>query len=787
MKQRHTETLPARPTSTLRRFHIAILTLLMPATLILVAYQLFYPGPGAAFFFMIGLALALAVPLLIGILLRKGSRLRDAAYWLGAMLPLAILVTGAFYFGQAVYWVKAHPDHYKTGRIVDGVYEGELLISPTVLERNTYSAVTLTFRAGPEGLQEGGGLILRLGQVIPTSGKLRFYDFFYQDMWADTLQVNQPAGQGYVTVRVPAGIEVDLSKPAAPPHDSFLLNTFVLDAALYTKAPDQPSYFPHNTARRHEVHLKIVKGSLQPGEELTLVLGDTASSSPGWRMPAGEALADLLLYADPTGEGFFRMVSSHATLEVGGGSAVRLELLAPSTMSLGEEFSFVVRAIDDGGFLSLLHQGTIELPPMEGITLSADSYTFTPGDRGAAVLAARADTPDVYRLQVHDTASGVLYFGNPMVVAAVEPEERLYWGDLHQHSTLGKDANRTPQYTLERNRRAERLDFVSLSEHDLFFYWGTPLSPGEWNYLLEVSDAYYLPGEFVTLHGYEGGDFYHGHRNIYWGPGEKPLVVPSTEAKTPEELRQALGKSRYLVIPHHTAWRFIHHSVPYDWGDPDWEQLRLVEVYSKHGSSDHFEGPYPIHHDRTPLFVYLYGGRSHRAYPGSGSYVREALAAGYRLGLIAGSDNHWAQGGSAFGTGTTRHYQPGLQAAYAPALTREDIFNALWIRRTYGTTGARIFIDFRVDGAPMGSEITFRGEPPAVTFIIHGTAPLERVELWKYSAAGAYEQIFFEGGGQLSMEGTYTDTRYRGDSFYFLHVVQTDGHLAWAGPVWVDQ
>ena len=52
-----------------------------------------------------------------------------------------------------------------------------------------------------------------------------------------------------------------------------------------------------------------------------------------------------------------------------------------------------------------------------------------------------------------------------------------------------------------------------------------------------------------------------------------------------------------------------------------------------------------------------------------------------------------------------RGYPGGLVAVYAPELTREAIWDALWHRRCYATTGKRIILEFSVDGEPMGSLI----------------------------------------------------------------------------------
>jgi hypothetical protein len=117
-------------------------------------------------------------------------------------------------------------------------------------------------------------------------------------------------------------------------------------------------------------------------------------------------------------------------------------------------------------------------------------------------------------------------------------------------------------------------------------------------------------------------------------------------------------------------------------GNPRYE--RLVEMYSMHGTSE-TRG--------TPLSNKVEDGVS----------ARELLAAGHRVGFIAASDNHnGAPGLSARSSRFTNLvYSGGLAAVWAAELTREAVFDALYARRCYGTTGARILLDFRLNGEPI--------------------------------------------------------------------------------------
>ncbi|MCX5996362.1 MAG: DUF3604 domain-containing protein [Chloroflexi bacterium] len=518
-----------------------------------------------------------------------------------------------------------------------------------------------------------------------------------------------------------------------------------------------------------------------------MILGDRSGGGPGWMMPAGEADADLVVYADESGSGEYRVVPSYSTLEVGGGPAASLKVISPSTPGLNEEFTFVVRAEDNDGFLSMKYTGTVSIPPQAGIEFGNGIYTFLAADKGAAKLKARITKPGTYNLNVRDDVTNKTYSSNPLVVGETAGAH-IYWGDLHQHDTMGKDANRAPEWVFQRNKNVDGFDFAAVSIHDLFEYWGISPDAGELSYLNELTERYSDAGKFVTFQGYEWTNLPQGHRNIYFAEGETPVLFSYDKVKSPDALRTSLAGKRYLVIPHHTAWRFMYSNSPYNWGPPDWEETRLVEIYSKHGSSDFFEAPSPIHHDVTPFFIYLMGATSNRAHKGDGSYVREALAKGFKLGIIAGGDNHWARGSKSFGTGITQDYPNGLQAVMATDLTRAGLYEAMWQRHTYGTTGARIIIDFKVNGSLMGSEIRAdNGNPPRIYYMVKGTAPVQKIEIWKYSKSKGYEVFNFEGKGMLAAESQFSDNEFSQDSFYFMKVVQEDGNVAWSSPVWVQK
>ena len=118
----------------------------------------------------------------------------------------------------------------------------------------------------------------------------------------------------------------------------------------------------------------------------------------------------------------------------------------------------------------------------------------------------------------------------------------------------------------------------------------------------------------------------------------------------------------------------------------------------------------------------------------------------------------------------------------ATQLTRQAVFDALKARRCYGTTGERILLDFRVDGAVMGSEIESSG-PVSLAVRVNATAPVEKVEIVRNNAVF---HTTTPPPGQLDVEFEVDGVEPEGTDFYYVRVTQVDEHRAWASPIWVD-
>jgi hypothetical protein len=423
----------------------------------------------------------------------------------------------------------------------------------------------------------------------------------------------------------------------------------------------------------------------------------------------------------------------------------------------------------------------------------------------------------------------------------------LYWGDLHAHTGYS-DGFGTPPASFEYGRNQQGLDFCALTDHAEwigFFQSRLRMADGSplplWANLIAEVEARYAPGAFVPFPGYEWTSDEHGHRTVVFGRTDPlPEVPPSTTShRTPEELWTALAPYTAMTIPHHvTRWGRLM-----DWSRYNPALDRLVEIYSKWGNGASAWTSYepPTHYMQYP---FLRG----QAAP---SGVDAMLALGHRIGIIASTDSHQGHPGStapderlgiilppaeypttgedfleALEQGyTVDHREPaggggGLAAVWATELTREAIWEGLYGRRTFATSGARPVVKFGVcDGAipgaggAMGGEISVVGAPTllasavpepgsSITHIalLKTNAPLLTVTNPAPGVAVSFQDdalavgetacyramVFITQEQSANRDGDTILTYDRGSGFFQSSEPRLDEQV-WTSPVWVTR
>lgn len=329
---------------------------------------------------------------------------------------------------------------------------------------------------------------------------------------------------------------------------------------------------------------------------------------------------------------------------------------------------------------------------------------------------------------------------------------QIYFGDIHCHSAFS-DGLGEPLDCYRFARDWIGLDFCAVTDHARY------VSDAEWAESCRAANLTNQDGAFVTLVGYELSHPATGEKNLYYPGGEGPLLremLPGHEEVHPiEEYVEQWLECRALMMAHLHA-RHLH-----AFYHP--KLCRLIEVYSNWGCC---EAP-----GARPPFI-----PAMRA-DFSGQYALDALQSGWRVGFAANSDDHMARPGLSGWHRVERAYHSGLTAVYAPALTRQAVFQALYRRHTYATSGARIRVFCTANGVLPGESLP-EGK---IRFFMDaaGEGPLARLELihngrviWQREADGA---LRLQAAPELKIES----------GFCYLRAQQQDGHIAWVSPFYV--
>ena len=517
------------------------------------------------------------------------------------------------------------------------------------------------------------------------------------------------------------------------------------------------------------VRVTVEAGELVAGDRVQIVYGDTSGGSRGMRAAIVSTRPEHVLVAiDPDGSGEFHLVSHDATLTSRAGVATEVMLIGPSDLVVDEAATLHISAVDSIANAADRLDEEITLRVVQG-NLEAPSRVRLIEGRGYQSVTVTPRSPGVIRLEA-ETREGLLRArSNPMRAHEEAPAERLYWRDLHSHTRHSWDGVGNGVFDYARNVAA--LDFHAVTDHSQSRIEGYTrgLGPEVWQAHWQNVDAHNEPGECVIIHGYEAsfGPPY-GHHNVYFRSAPGPLLAP--DRVTLPELWSQLTAGEALTIPHHTG-KFPQ---PLRVDDHDHEFRRNFEIYSAHGLSEAYDPDHPLAFEQGDFTNYSTSAPE-------GLFARDVWVDGLVLSTVAASDDHRSHPGRP-------HW--GIAAVTAPVLTRDAIFDGLYRRRTYGTTGAHILLDFRVNGEPMG-RLTDADRPPRIAVAANGTDVIDSVEVFRYSEPDrGFTLLHHAHPDALDFEWSGLDRGFRGDSIYYVRLRQQGtirGRvvMAWSSPIWV--
>jgi len=544
-----------------------------------------------------------------------------------------------------------------------------------------------------------------------------------------------------------------------------------------------------------------------------------------------------------------------------GGTQAMYEISIPVTVKAMQETAYPIPLERDSlknAYLAENYQGTIWLYHNNAYF---GEYTFQIEEQGKKEifinLMASSMPTSVHRFTVYEVVggqqTGIQGTSNPMVFQNTGAG-RIYWGVLQSHSMQGGHANQNPAYCYEFARNMAKLDFYALSEHCNTAYFN-------WTDTKDLCDDFNRDSRFVTFPAFEWTSSTFGHRHVIFKSGADALdPIPCEEVRegsvgvySRPDLEDFILDLHYdpavpsgppdnIIIPHHTC-RMLDELIfeggadgsggpdldlnevnsgnddpgrdyeDYIWGGPEASTTytqTMVEIFGTHGRCDHYIPP-------GQEYI-MENNEDMQLPPDSRGFVDWALKEGFYFGFVSGSDNHAGTSGSLFGgslpvppqSPISFYSRSGLTAVKAASLTRASIWQALKARKTYSTTGARIYLDVRIGytHGQSGERYSIHeiGEnfelpdgwiDPEIHVTAVGTYSVAQVQLVIVSITDQTVQevsLPFTQTGDYLIQASKNLLEYLdpGKKYCFYIRIKQDnenssheGHLAWSSPIWM--
>ena len=576
--------------------------------------------------------------------------------------------------------------------------QGVLEVKPLIFKAGTLQHIHFTFIAGKQGIEKGGGIRLE----IPVSYAETEFLF-----WSKP-QISSVEDLGYVS------------------------------AVTSNKAPV--------TLKSHGLLGGVVDIVLS---DKKLLAGDKIIISYKGKVQSLSANLEVRYAVKLSAKDDWQRQKSQLHFRILPSEASHVLVNYPSDIFPGQSFDVTLVAIDRFGNPAIDYAGSLELSSTDASAVMPTTCTFSSLDSGIHVLKnVQYKTKGFQKIFAIDKSSKVKTAYHYAWVDDKPAVFKHLFGDTHFHTGTGTGnmgfftaegtGNINTLSTKEFNdlnlggdHRANftnaidaynyafkimKLDFGACSEHD-----SPLLTEDVWDKCQDITDSFYKPGKFTTFYAYEWTP--DTNHYVVWYKTKRARVLD--HYKYPDELSlwNALDKQAEpaITIPHVT-WSFENHNI---WNAVNNTYRKVGEIYSLWNSR------FLVQPDDMPQLFEL-GENSKWSY-------QYAWSRGHKIGLVGSTDNHLGRPGANNYTIYTQH-TGGLAVALVKENNREELWDSFEQRRTYGTTGTRIFIDFTANGHSMGSEFT-SDSAPKFEAKIAGTNKLASIELVKMQD-GKFSTIF---------------------------------------------
>jgi hypothetical protein len=528
---------------------------------------------------------------------------------------------------------------------------------------------------------------------------------------------------------------------------------------------------PHAVNQGEKLTFEVGSGNKEDGEKG----GNISQSYIQRRRP-------FHLYIDTKGKGDFKEPEVF-TIDVKGNFLSNIRIIAPSVVYKNSRFDVVVRFEDKHGNL------TGNAPENTLIELSYDQLRenlnwklFVPETGFLTLPNLYFNEPGLYRLRLKIANTNTEFISSPMYCFP-EEADHLFWGMLRGESER-YDSLINIESALRNFRDDHALQFFATSsaeEEEL-------TSSDNWKTISNMVAEFNEEERFVTMLGFQwpGEDKTEGCHQFIYPKDNKPVLRKKDQKYNGlKKIYKSHSPKEFLSIPYLTMAKGLSYN--FDNFSPDFE--RVVEIYNSFGSSECSAKNGNI----RPIKSESKKGVSETE---EGS-IRKALNRGCRFGFVAGGKDLRGSN-KEFNVEGQAQYSPGTTAILTKEYSRDSIFLALYNRRCFATTGARILVFFNIAGKPLGSELDTKTKP-GLSFnryihgFIAGTAPLKEVVIFRngvplvtYTDRESYFEFEHDDSEPIDKVVLKSEIDDKIFAYYYIRATQEDGHIAWSSPIWVD-
>lgn len=532
----------------------------------------------------------------------------------------------------------------------------------------------------------------------------------------------------------------------------------------------------------------ILPTAIASGEPITIVLGAKPTESD--KKESGNIRAQttvqrrrpFLLYIDATGKGHYGDPEVFS-MDIRGGELSNIRILAPSFVSKNKRFDIIVRFEDAfGNLTNLAHEDTLIELSHEHLRENLTWKLFVPETGFITLPNLYFNEPGIYTIRLLNAQTKEVFLSSPIKCFA-ENNKHLYWGTLHGESDRF-DATENIESCMRHFRDDKAYNYYAVSSFE-----SQEETPNDmWKFVSQNIADFNEEDRFTTFLGFQwdGEPKTEGLRQIIYAKDNKPIHrKKDLKSNTLKKIYKSFSPKEIISIPSFSMSQRTEFN--FENFDPDFE--RVVEIYNAWGSSE-------LSKKEGNTFPISSNGETGIKESVEGS-IQKALQRNCRFGFIAGGLDDRGVFGDLFES-DQEQYSPGLTGIIAPSHNREALFEALYQRSCYATTGERMIVGLYLAGIPMGRE-TSTAEKQGLVVNRHlsgyaaGTAKLKKVELIRN---GKVLQTFTS--DTYHLEFTYDDMeplekvcinakdKKPNFAYYYLRVTQEDGNMAWSSPIWVD-